>query len=57
MNSDTIRAHAGHIGVILLCLWCIASGLIGTFHLTNPTINDLLPIVLLLAGVLMLIGK
>lgn len=52
-----VQVALGGIGFLLLIVWCIAKGFMDTFHISNALIEQLLPIVLLAAGVLMLLVR
>ena len=43
------------IGMIVLAIWLIAEGIVGLFHLTIPSLNLVLPLIAILAGVLLLL--
>jgi hypothetical protein len=43
------------IGMIVLAVWLVAQGMISLFHVTNPTLSLILPLLAILAGVLILL--
>lgn len=54
---QTVRTHASGIGWLLFLAWAFFTGLSGTFHINNSLLDQLLPIALMLAAVLMLVGR
>jgi hypothetical protein len=46
-----------NLGMLLLGIWLIVTGLLAVVHIPIPDINVLLPLLAIAAGVLILLGR
>lgn len=56
MASGPRVAITGRIGIILLAIWLILTGLIGLFHLNMEGLGLIMGLLAIVAGVLIFLG-